>query len=212
MTLSPEACPNGGLGILEGFLPGQTRSIPPMFISIKDLEVRKLDFNEQFRPGHIELGTELEQRGELRATGTATLLEEHRGGKNVVQDIRLVGNLETTVEMRCARCLEPVSRPIRQDFDLLYRPLGADAGPAERHLADADVEIGYFQGEGLHLEDVLKEQVLLAAPVKAVCRENCQGLCPQCGVNRNQKRCDCTVEVPDPRWSALNEIRDKLGE
>lgn len=181
-----------------------------MFISIKELEVRKLDFDEEFRPGQIDFGTELTQQQPLRTTGTATLLEEHRGGKNVVQDIRLVGDLSTVVEFRCARCLEPVTREVKQDFDLLYRPLGADAGPAERHLAEADVEIGYFEGGGLRLEDVLKEQVLLAAPVKAVCREDCRGICPQCGVNRNQQACNCVVDAPDARWSALNEIRDKL--
>jgi uncharacterized protein len=183
-----------------------------MFISIKDLEVRKVDFDEEFRPGHIELGPDYAQQTPLQSAGTATLVEEHRGGKNIVQDIRLVGTLRTTLEMHCARCLEPVRREICPDFDLLYRPLGVDAGASEMHLADADVEIGYYQGEGILLEDVLKEQVLLAAPVKAVCREECQGLCPHCGANRNQQRCDCVVEAPDPRWSALHEIRDKLGE
>lgn len=181
-----------------------------MFISIKDLEVQQVDFDEQFRPGEIDLGAELAQLRPLHSRGTATLVEEHRGGKNIVQDIRLVGDLSTRVEMRCARCLEPVSRDISQSFDLLYRPLGVDAGRAEMHLADADVEIGYFQGDGVTLEDVLKEQVLLAAPLKEVCREECQGLCPQCGVNRNLQSCGCVLDVRDPRWSALNQIRDKL--
>jgi uncharacterized protein len=176
------------------------------------LEVRKLDFDEQLRPGQIDLGADYAQRGPLHTTGSATLVEEHRGGKNVVKDIRLVGDLQATVEMRCARCLESVTRAITQDFDLLYRPLGADAGAAETHLAEADVEIGYYQGGGILLEDVLKEQVLLAAPLKVVCSEECQGFCSICGANRNQQSCNCVVEAPDPRWSALNEIRDKLGK
>lgn len=181
-----------------------------MFISIKDLEVQQVDFDEQFCPGEIELGADLIQLGPLQSKGTATLIEEHRGGKNIVQDIRLVGSLGARLEIRCARCLEPVAREISQAFDLLYRPLGVDAGLSETHLADADVEIGYFQGGGIQLADVLKEQVLLAAPVKAVCRNECQGICPQCGVNRNLQSCDCVSDAGDPRWSALNEIRDKL--
>jgi uncharacterized protein len=183
-----------------------------MFISIKDLEVQRLDFDEQFRPGHIDLGAELVQKRGLHAVGSATLVEENRGHKQVVQDIRLVGDWDTAVELRCARCLEPVTREIQQEFDLLYRPQGVDAGPSERHLADADVEIGYYTGGGVLLEDVLKEQVLLAAPVKVTCREDCRGLCPHCGANRNAQHCDCVLDVPDPRWSALGEIRDKLRE
>ena len=62
----------------------------------------------------------------------------------------------------------------------------------------------------LQLEDVLREQVLLAVPLKVVCRDDCKGLCPSCGVNRNAESCSCAPPLGDPRWSALKDIREKL--
>ena len=53
-------------------------------------------------------------------------------------------------------------------------------------------------------------KVLLALPVKVTCREDCKGLCPQCGKNLNQEQCSCTNTLADPRWSALKEIRGRL--
>jgi uncharacterized protein len=99
---------------------------------------------------------------------------------------------------------------VSRSFDLLYRPLGTDAGHEELSVTDAEAEIGYYEGEGVLLEDVLREQVLLAVPLKVVCREDCKGLCPLCGKNRNEDQCACEQQLDDPRWSALSEIRDKL--
>ena len=128
----------------------------------------------------------------------------------MVEDIRLVGSFSTEVEVRCARCLDPVDNVIAEKFDLLYRPLGVDARGDEVAISQAETEIGYYQGDGLLLEDVLKEQVLLALPVKQVCRANCKGLCPHCGKNLNVESCDCVVTMQDPRWAALEDIRKKL--
>jgi uncharacterized protein len=101
---------------------------------------------------------------------------------------------------------------VERSFDLLYRPLGIDSGHAELSVTDAEAEIGYYEGEGLLLEDALREQVLLALPLKTICREDCKGLCPHCGKNLNEVQCSCVDAVEDPRWSALKEIRDKLSQ
>src|SRR5436305_14575706 len=79
-----------------------------MFITIHDLELRKLEFAESFAPGVIDFGPDLEQRNQLTAKGSAELLEENHGGKVKVQDIRLDGDFAAEVELKCARCLEPV--------------------------------------------------------------------------------------------------------
>jgi uncharacterized protein len=183
-----------------------------MFIEIGDLETNPVDFREQYSPGAIDLGPDLRQLSPLHAEGRADLVEEHHGKHKVIQDIRLKGRLDTSLEVACARCLEPVLHPVTRDFDLLYRPLGSDAGRDELSVTDAEAEIGYYQGEGLLLEDALREQVLLALPLKMICREDCKGLCPQCGKNWNESACSCTTPVQDPRWSGLKEIRDKLNQ
>jgi len=181
-----------------------------MFLDIKELELHPLDFEEEFQPDVIDLGGEARQRTPLKTSGHAEVVEEHHGKHEIITDIRLRGRLSTGLELQCARCLEPVNQDVVRYFELLYRPLGADAGRDELSVTDAEAEIGYYQGNGILLEDVLREQVLLALPLKVTCREDCKGLCPQCGANLNEKRCSCAEPVEDPRWSGLKDLRSKL--
>ena len=181
-----------------------------MLIEIRELELQPVDFDQEFAPGAIDMGSEVAQKSPLHAAGRAQLVDEHRGKHKTLKDIRLNGELRTSLELPCARCLEAVAQEVERSFDLLYRPLGADAGKEELTVTGAEAEIGYYQAEGLLLEDVLREQVLLALPLKVTCREECKGLCPHCGTNLNLEQCSCAEPADDPRWSALKEIRSKL--
>jgi uncharacterized protein len=181
-----------------------------MFIEIHEVERHPVDFDEKFPPGAIDLGADLRQGSPLHTSGRAQLVEEHHGKHKLIKDIRLNGELSTSVEMLCARCLEPVVQDVERHFDLLYRPLGADAGREETPVTGTEAEISYYEGAGLLLEDVLREQVLLAVPLKAICRQDCKGLCPQCGANLNVAKCSCAEPPEDPRWSPLKELRSKL--
>jgi uncharacterized protein len=160
-----------------------------MFLDIHELERHPLDFEEVFQPDVIDLGGEARQRTPLKASGHAEIVEEHHGKHEVITDIRLRGRLSAGLELQCARCVEPVAQDIVREFELLYRPLGADAGRDELSVTDAEAEIGYYQGDGLLLEDVLRVH---------------------CGKNLNEEQCSCTTAIEDPRWTALREIRSKL--
>lgn len=181
-----------------------------MFIEIRELELHPVDFAEEFRPGAIDLGPDMQQRSPLTSTGRAQLVEEHHGKHHKIKDIRLQGDWATSLELPCARCIEPVMQNVTRKFELLYRPQGSDAGKEEISVTAADAEIGYYQGEGLLLEDVLREQVLLAVPLKVICREDCKGLCPHCGKNLNVEQCSCAGPQETTQWAALKEIREKL--
>ena len=128
----------------------------------------------------------------------------------MVPDIRMRGDYSGRFEVPCARCVEPVEHPRAGSFDLLYRPIGVDAGAAERAISTSETEIGYYNGDGLVLEDVLREQVLLSLPEKTLCRADCKGLCPSCGRNLNTETCSCESAVTDPRWNALSGLRSKI--
>jgi uncharacterized protein len=180
-----------------------------MLIRVADLQLHKLEFKQDFQPGDIEFGLDLNQVGALHAEGRAEVIVEHRGHKQDIDDIRVVAKLDATMEVGCARCLEPVQFTVNRAFDLLYRPLGVDRRAEEVSISEADTEIGYYDGDALLLEDVLREQVLLASPVKLVCREDCKGLCPQCGANLNDETCNCQ-QPGDPRWAALSDLKNKL--
>lgn len=182
-----------------------------MFFEIKDLELHPVEFAESFEAGKIDLGADYRQTIPIMCSGQTDLVEEHHGKHKIIQDIRIRGRLNTRLELACARCLEPLTQDVKREFDLLYRPQGTDARRDEMSVTDAEAEIGYYEGEGMLLEDVVREQVLLAAPVKVICRENCKGLCLHCGTNLNQEQCSCAVETDEPRWAALKEIRGKLA-
>jgi len=170
-----------------------------MFLDVKDLAVRKLRIHKSYAPGSIDFSsTELKQIAPLEVTATAELLE---------QQIRIEGNLETRIEMSCARCLEPVVEDVNRAFDLFYSPAVKDAKPGEDQLRDDDTEVGFYEGQGLFLADVLKEQVLLALPVKVICQSDCRGLCPNCGANLNHEECRCETHASDARLAPLARLK-----
>ncbi len=180
-----------------------------MFISIRELEHHEVPFSQEFRPEAIDFGPDLHQHIPLKTQGRAELVEERRGRGHSLEDIRVVGDFSTQLELRCARCLEPVLRDVAGDFDLIYRPLGADAGMQERSVRGAEADIAYYQGEGLLLEDVLREQVLLAVPPEGGMQRRLQGSVPALRQEPEFR----SLHLPAGRRSALgalHEIRDKL--
>ena len=182
-----------------------------MLITLVDLEREPVRFDLTLPPGAIDYGEDATQVSPLAVQGEAEILKEHRGPKEIVPDIRTRAHWSGDFEVPCARCLDPVRHSLSGDFDLLFRPLGIDAGPPERALVPPETEIGYYQEGSLVLEDVLREQVLLTLPVRTLCRPDCKGLCPRCGRNLNAEPCSCEASPADERWSALSDLRSRLG-
>jgi len=181
-----------------------------MEFRILELEREPVEFDLKLAPGAVDFGDEAEQIGDLATSGRAEVLHEHRGPKEIVPDIRLRGRYAGNFQVPCARCIEPVEIPLAAEFDLIFRPIGADAGVPERSITVSETEIGYYQGDSLLLEDVLREQVLLSLPVRTLCKPDCKGLCPHCGANRNLQPCSCDAGAKDPRWEALTGLRNRI--
>jgi uncharacterized protein len=170
-----------------------------MFLDVKDLAVRKIRVRQSYAPGSVDYHTgDFRQVGPLEVTATAELVEGQ---------IRITGELHTRLELVCARCLEPVVEEVSRDFDLFYRPMQSIARDEELRLRSDDTEIAFFEGEGLFLADVLAEQVLLAIPMKVICRSDCRGLCPYCGSNLNTDECRCELQTADPRLAPLTRLK-----
>ncbi|MGO8758723.1 MAG: YceD family protein [Terracidiphilus sp.] len=178
-----------------------------MEFKIVELEREPIEFDLDLSPGRIDFGEEAEQAGALAASGSAEVIHEHRGPREIVADIRLKGQYAGRFQVPCARCIEPVEIPLTAEFDLIFRPLGADGGGPERSITASETEIGYYQKDSLLLEDVLREQVLLSLPVRTLCKPDCKGLCPHCGANRNTNPCSCEEGRNDPRWEGLAKGR-----
>jgi uncharacterized protein len=111
------------------------------------------------------------------------------------------------METDCDRCLEPAACPVEGDFELNYRPVAEGYGE-ETAIDASEAEMGFYEGGGVELNDVLREYVLLSLPMQRLCRPDCKGVCPVCGKNRNLSQCQCQTEAADDRWSALKSIRN----
>jgi uncharacterized protein len=181
-----------------------------MEFKISELEREPIEFDLELVPGAVVFGEEAEQVGKLSTSGRAEVLHEHRGPRDIVADIRLRGNFSGRFQVPCARCVEPVEIPLAADFDLIFRPAGADTEAAERSITAPETEIGYYLKDSLLLEDVLREQVLLSLPVRTLCKPDCKGLCQRCGANRNSQTCTCEEGPNDPRWEALSGLRSQI--
>ena len=174
-----------------------------MFLSVKELELRKVRFDETLAPGQIDFsGEDVEASSPLRATGVAELLPQSDG------EIRIQGRYAVELTAQCDRCLTGVARfPLDAGFDLLYRPASAIASDeGEVEIDESQADIGFYERAGLELKDVLREQVLLALPMRRVCSEDCPGICPICGANRRETSCDCKSAKPDDRWAGLRNV------
>jgi uncharacterized protein len=170
-----------------------------MFLSVKQLELRKIGFDKIFESGQIEFaGEDLEQGSPLHAIGSAELLPESGG------QMRVWGSYTVEMVAQCDRCLARTRFPLEAEFDLYYRPASDVPQEEEVKIDPGEAEIGFYE-DGLELEDILREQVLLALPMQRVCSEACKGICPGCGKNRNETACDCKPEVDD-RWGALRNL------
>src|ERR1035437_7489957 len=127
-----------------------------MFLSVRELELRKIGFDKIFEPGQIEFtGEDLEQGSPLHATGSAELLPESGG------QVRVWGSYTVEMVAQCDRCLARVRYPLGAEFDLYYRPASDVPEEEEVKIDPGEAEIGFYE-DGLELEDILREQVLLA--------------------------------------------------
>jgi uncharacterized protein len=172
-----------------------------MFLSVKEMELRKIRFDETFEPGQIDFtGENLEQSSPLIAKGQAEQLPHTEG------ELRIQGRYTVEMRAQCDRCLSTARFPLDAGFDLFYRPASIITGEAEVEIDEGEAEMGFYEDGGIELEEILREQVLLAFPMQRVCDENCKGICPVCGKNRNETTCDCKLETTDDRWGALRNL------
>jgi uncharacterized protein len=123
------------------------------------------------------------------------------------QKIRLAGSVATTLELQCGRCLEPYAVPIDAAFDLLFLPASEEVVAGEHEIRAEDAGVSFYKDDVIDLAEVMREQFYLALPMKPLCRDECQGLCPVCGVNRNTGTCSCQAAWVDPRMEALKALK-----
>jgi uncharacterized protein len=136
------------------------------------------------------------------------------------EDVILEGNIAGAFELECARCLARYRHRLREPFRFILEPAGLRT-PAEPEAAEAlarngmcladEVELGWYRGSEIQLDSVCLELISLALPVKPLCRDDCAGLCPRCGADRNDAPCECTETAPNSPFAVLAALRGERG-
>ena len=107
----------------------------------------------------------------------------------------------------CMRCVEPARVGLEVDSSEYV----ADDRPGDA-VVDEDLDSAYVEHDQLDLALWARDAIAEVVPVSILCREDCAGLCPTCGANRNLAPCDCVVEVVDSRWEALRELAERMSK
>jgi uncharacterized protein len=142
-------------------------------------------------------------------TGTPVVLEgtlQNAGHGMLV----LAGEVTADYEVPCARCLTPIRKTLRVPIRESFRPVRKDAGDARQAQEDigGDDESYAYDGFLVDASDAVREILLAEIPIRELCKENCAGLCPVCGVDRNQVKCACQMD-PDAGGSPFGKL-DKI--
>lgn len=122
-----------------------------------------------------------------------------------VLDLFFDGHVHGAATATCARCLATFPLDLDTDFSVVLTPEERLKGEIE--LAPGDLALSFYRGPDVDLTRLVYEQVLVALPIRPLCDEECRGLCPQCGINRNAGECSCTVDAGDPRLAVLRGLK-----
>jgi len=117
-------------------------------------------------------------------------------------------SIETSLISKCVRCLADAELAISDDLVYLYYLRGIELGKDTKLQSDGDfmpVEVDFW-GRTLSLSDQVWETLLTLLPVKLLCKEDCAGLCPDCGCDLNESACSCKATDTDPRFEVLRDV------
>lgn len=168
-----------------------------MIIDLASVGVSPRAIEGRFAPGEIDL----EEAGSLSSDAVFS------GEILKIDDrVHLRGTVTANVEVRCTRCLEPLSQHLEIAFDDIYVDAANETRENETELELDELDEELVVGGQVDLREAVREQVILALPDTVLCREDCQGLCPKCGENRNLIDCKCESDEIDPRWAALKNL------
>ena len=132
------------------------------------------------------------------------------------EQIALEGNVEAAIDVECSRCLKRYRQGVEGSFEVTLEPIRDRRPPDPEGLEMLDqfglylgdeLDVGWYRGKEIMVDPLLAEATALAMPFQPVCRESCAGICPQCGVDRNQASCDCSDQRPESPFAALAVLR-----
>lgn len=170
-----------------------------MLLDLNKLHGDREHFERVFQPSAFDPQDE----GYRVASPVELSMDVEKAGAGV---FRVTGYAVTRLQVECSRCLEEFELPVRAHFELRYVPRTAIADDREREVHEDDLATAYHREGALDVIEMLREQFQLTLPMKPLCAETCQGLCPECGTNLNRTTCGCQSKWEDPRLAPLKKL------
>lgn len=121
------------------------------------------------------------------------------------EEVWIKGQMNVRLSVICSRCLRPFEFPLDLTFDLIYLPEELDE--IKEELEEEDINRLFYYNRQINLRDIILEQINLAFPLKPLCSEDCEGICPICGQVRREGRCQCLNDRTDPRLEKLKLLK-----
>ncbi len=122
------------------------------------------------------------------------------------------GNVGTSVELQCGRCLRSFVRDMDLNINVVYHPVEELKGEDKHEIRDDELDMGFYRGDELDVTDIVAEQLLLNIPMKPLCSDSCKGICPVCGADLNTGSCSCERKETDPRLEILKKLLENGKE
>jgi uncharacterized protein len=169
-----------------------------MRFELKDLDSGGGKFVHNYLPGELDL----EDERAVLAEPPVISGQINRDGNS----LKVEGQVQARVQVECDRCLQPVELPVKTDFELEYVTPEQYRESQAAELSEEDLELSVYEGQAIDVDEMAREQLLLAVPIQVLCKEDCKGLCATCGTNRNLADCNCEDTNLDPRWAELKKM------
>lgn len=132
--------------------------------------------------------------------------------KQAGEEVYFSGALSTMIKTECSRCLRPLSLPLKSDFHLMYVPFPSGSKESDVALSAEALDLNFYHGGEINVDQEMRGQLFLSIPMHPLCQSDCRGLCPQCGEDLNQVRCQCHSEPIDLRWKGLEKFKYKESD
>ena len=128
------------------------------------------------------------------------------------RDVSFSGELQAILRVACTRCLNLFPYNVETGVKAYFKPREKDSSPGvEIEIKELDIEQEIYDADRVDLRGPIRDQVLLGIPLMCLCREDCKGICSECGTELNANQCKCRNQGQiDPRLAVLKEIKDKL--
>ncbi len=170
-----------------------------MIVDLITLGSSPRDFEFSLEAQEIDLeGEEVKLKNAVNVHGTLT--------KRIAQtDVE--GEIGAQIEVECTRCLQLTEQKLEIEFEAAFVSEENYMSAKEAEIGAKDLDVSVIEDDKIDLTELVREQILLNLPEQVFCLEDCKGLCPKCGANRNLIDCNCREKEIDPRWAALSDFR-----